>query len=181
MAEQQQQQQQPEIKTSSYANPMFNYAGSILYLTNPDEVIRKMELAFRGQREVRKGIVQSIGEPLMNEKGINSVVGMVQSIVNQAAVMSDFEKSDLPVLMEFLTDTVCKDLMLNRRLYEITNPAARDKILFEACTNSFVILRRSFEGGERRFWKGSQQEITTNIQGGQKKGLFSGLFNSGRR
>ena len=171
-----QQVQQPDIRANAYANPMNNFQGSILYLTNPDQMIKKMELSFRGVHETKKGVYEQVGDPLMNEKGISSITGEVQAIVNQASVMSEFERKDIPMLMDFLSDTVCKDLMLNRVLYGITNPAARDKIFFEATTTCFVILKRGFEGGERRFWKGTQLDTTTTINQPQKKGLFSGLF-----
>jgi hypothetical protein len=74
--------------------------------------------------------------------------------------------------MDFLADTIAKDLMLNRYYYEIKNSSARDRIFYEVLATTFVCLRRAHGEGERKFWKGSQQEITTNIGGMQKKQGF---------
>ena len=159
------QTQQPIIQSSPYMSPMHQFGGSILLLTNPENMLYKLELSYRSMMEDKDGNLKSLGNPLMNDLGINSVIGQIQSIVNQVTVMSNLNKMEVPVLIDFLGDTLAKDLMINRIKYEIKTPVARDKIYFSALTTSFICMKRAYEEGDRRFWKGSQQDITTRHEG----------------
>jgi len=162
---------------SSYLSPMQSYGSSIVSMTNPEDELFKMELTLRGQILDKDGNVKQAGEPLLNEEGINNVIGTVQTLVNRISVMSNFNKYEVPMLIDFLGDTLAVDLMLNRVRYGIKNVAVRNKIFFTVLSTSFVTLKRGFEEGEKRFWKGSQQEITTTVRNAaQGKGLFRSLF-----
>lgn len=175
--EQEEVEDQPTIKTSAYANPMQHYGNAINTLTDPKKDLYKLELFFKGKRETRSGELIKVSEPLMNDEGINSVLGIVQSIASQTTVMGNLDKHEVPQLMDFMADTLAKDLMMNRVKYGIVNPTARDSIYFASLSTSFSVMKRAFEEGDRRFWKGSQQDIrTTVVTDGQKKGgLFSRL------
>lgn len=171
----------PTVKSSPYANPMHNYGSSIIAMTNPDDELYKMELTFRSEVTDAKGNVKSVGKPLMNELGINSVIGIVQSLVNRVTVMSNLNKHEVPMLIDFLGDTLAKDLMMNRRKYGIKTSTARTKIFFTALATSFVTMKRAFEEGEKRFWKGSQQEIITRVdRRNEKQGVMSGFMGWGK-
>jgi len=177
----QQQPGQPVIRSTPYASPMHNFGGSILLLTNPENELTKMELTFRSMRVDAKGNTQVVGDPLMNELGINSVIGQVQSIVSQVTVMSNLNKNEIPMLTDFLGDTLAKDLMLNRVNYEIKTPAARDRIYFTALATAFICMKRAYEEGDKRFWKGSQQEITTRIEGAKQPSMIGKLAGWGNK
>lgn len=170
-----QPQQEGGLKLSPYQNPMHNFGSAIITLTNPENELKNMELAFRSQRQDYTGAIKDYGEPLMNELGINSVVGQVQAVVSRNAIMSDIDKYSIPLLIDFLGDTLAKDLMLNRNMYDIKNVSARDKIFFQALTTAFLVLRRGYEGGDRRFWKGSQQDVRQTIVTEGQKGFLSKL------
>ena len=166
----------PEIRSTPYMAPMHQYGSAIMYLTNPENELFKMELAFRGQQIDKEGNIKEIGDPLMNEVGIQSVLGTVQATVNQVGIMSNLSKQDITILMDFLGDTLAKDLMMNRVTYNMTNPSARDRVFFIAISLAFETLRRAEDHNEKTFWKGSQQEITTRIMNeGKKGGLLSAL------
>lgn len=159
----------PITNPMPYRNPAQNYGGSIVQLTNPDSELRKMEQTFRSIIVDKKGTIIQVGDPLMNELGISSVIGQVQSIVNRVTILSNLNEKEVPILIDFLGDTIAKDLMVNRKAYEIESPATRDKIFFSAITTSFVCMKRSFNQGERIFWSKIQQEIKTIVEGQQKK------------
>lgn len=168
-------EEQPTIRSTPYMSPMHNYAGSIVMLTNPENDLHKLELTFRSLKEGARGELIETGEPLMNELGVSSVMGIIQSIVSQVTIMSNFTKNEIPMLMDFLGDTLARDLMMNRVTYDIKSPAARDKIYFTALSSSFICMKRAYEEGEKRFWKGSQQEIKTTVESNQKKGWLSSI------
>ena len=169
------QQVQPQIRTTPYANPMSNYGSSILMLTSPKNSLYELELTYRGLRENKDGDFIKVGKPLMNEEGVNSVLGIAQSIINQVTILGNLNKTDIPSLMELLSDTLARDLMINKLRYEITDSTARDKIYFSTLSSAYITMKRAFEEGDRRFWKGSQQEIRTVVDNpnSKKGGLFS--------
>ena len=155
--------------------------GSIMFLTNPENELAKMELSLRSMMVDSKGIARSVGKPLLNEIGICSVMSQVQSIVNQNQIMSNYEEKHVLVIVGFLADTLCLDLMMNTVNYDIQNISARDKIFFLALSTAFSTMMRSKDEGEKRFWKGSTQEITTRVEGmpsGKKKGGVLGFISN---
>lgn len=161
------------IRSSPYSSPMYNYGSGIVLLTNPNTEIRELELNYRCAVLDEDNKLKYYGKPLMNDIGIKSVIGQVQAIVNKMTVMNGFEKGEIISLVDYLGDTLAKDLMMNRLNYEIVSETARDRIYFAALTTSYITLKRAFNEGDRRFWKGSQQEIKQIVETQQKrKGLF---------
>lgn len=172
----------PQIRSSPYASPMHNFGSSIDSLTNPDSELYKMEMTFRSMRLDKEGKEIKAGEPLMNELGISSIMGTIQSIVNQVTIMSNLDMNEVKMLIDFLGDTLAKDLMMNREAYGITSNSARDKIYFTALTTSYLTMKRAFEEGDKRFWKGSMQEVVTKIQQENNRGgLLQSLNPFGRK
>lgn len=163
--------QAPQVRSTPYQSPMHNYGSSIMYLTNPEHELYKLELTLRSEILDTEGKPKKMGEPLMNEKGICAVIGIVQTIVNQVTVMSVLDKREIPVLMDFLADTLAKDLMLNTGAYEMRKQD-RDKVFFTVLTSAFICMKRATDEGlsDKKFWRGSVQEITSKIEGQQKKG-----------
>lgn len=170
----------PEVRTSPYQSPMHAFAGSIILLTNPENELYKLELTLRGLVE-SQGRLVARGDALLNDEGVRSVLGQAQAIVNRVTVMSNLEDRDIERLMDFMADTLAKDLMMNRVFFGVQNASARDRIFFEVLTTSFICMKRAAGEGERRFWKGSQQEITTRMDGIQKKqGILSKALGWGK-
>ena len=169
------------VQSSPYASPMHNYAGSIILLTNPDQELHKLELTFRNIVLDKKGNATAVGVPLMNDEGVRSVIGQVQAIVSQVTVMSNLDVRVRDSLRDFLADTIAKDLMLNRMKYGIVNSSARDRIFMEAISMAIITMNRAADEGERKFWKGSQQEIITHgTAPGGKGGLMQRALGWGK-
>ena len=176
-----QQLNPPHINTSPYESPMHNFPNSINTLTNPENEVYKLELTLRSMKLDVKGNPVFCGDPLLNEAGIVSIIGQVQALVNQVTIMSNFNDDDIPKMIDFIGDTIAKDLMMNRVKYGITNVTARDRIFFASLSTVFVTMKRALDEGEKRFWKGSQQEILMRSEGassGKKSGLLSSFMNS---
>jgi len=167
------------VRSPQYQNPMHQYGSAIITLTDPANELHKMELTFRSAKPDADGnaVIIKGSKPLMNDHGIMSVIGVVQSLVSQVTVMSNLNKTEVPMLMDFLGDTLAKDLMVNRLEYGITSVSARDKIYFTALSTAFVTLKRAFEEGDKRFWKGSVQEIHSKVESSNKsRGMLSRIL-----
>ena len=99
-----------------------------------------------------------MGKPLANEKGINAIMGIVESIVNHTNTLGNFDKN----LMEFFFDTIksdiVTDIMINREAYSIDRKN-RDLIVGDVMRFSVAFATRPFEEGDKKFWKGSVSEI----------------------
>lgn len=175
-------QQQPQAY--GFANPMTNLGSTVLLLTNPDEQLDRLEMALRCLYQDSEGTVHHIkgldGQnmpPLLNEYGVASVISTVRTVVSRVTVMSNLEDKEIEMLMLFLADTLARDLMMNRMAYGLHDPTARDKIFFDCLTQAYVCLKRALKEGDRRFLKGSAQEITTTLhQDGQGQGMIGKLL-----
>jgi hypothetical protein len=174
---------QPRVPQMPFLSLAQQYGSSMLQMTNPEGEMQKMELALRSQVVDKDGNPQQVGEPLLNEIGLSSVIGQVQAIVNQTTIMSNFDKNEIPILVDYLGDTLAKDLMINRVSYNIRTKAARSKIYYIALASAFICLKRAFEQGERGFWGRIQQEIKQYVEGGNSSqgGFFQKLFGWGAK
>jgi hypothetical protein len=174
---------QPRQPQMPFLNMAQQYGSSMLQMTNPEGEILKMEMALKSQVVDKEGKVRQVGRPLLNEIGLSSVIGQVQTIVNQTTIMSNFDKHEIPILVDYLGDTLAKDLMINRVAYEIQTKAARSKIYYIALSSAFICLKRAFEQGERGFWGRIQQEIKQYVEGGSSNqgGFFQKLLGWGAK
>lgn len=170
----------PQQIPMNLTSPMHNMGSNIVFLTNPENELRKLELTLRNATEDANGEVIYSGEPLLNEEGIRSVIGVIQSIVSQVTIMSSLQDWEVESIGDFLADTLARDLMLNRIQYEINNPSSRDKIYFSALSTARITMNRGRNESDKKFWRGSQQEITTTINSDQNKKGFR-LFPFGGR
>lgn len=162
---------------SPYQSPMHMYGSAIMTLTNPQNELYRMELTFRSMILDDDDKPRQVGDPLMNEEGIASVIGQVQAIVNQVTVMSNMDKNDVPNLILYFGDTLAQDLMMNREKYGIKNISARARISTVALLSAYITLKRAFEEGDKRFWKGSVQEIKSTVEQQNRNRSFLSRIN----
>jgi len=123
------------------------------------------------------GEVVVLGEPRMNEQGINDILGMIASLTNQVAILSNFETREIESLMELLSDTLCMTLMVNKRKYGITNTADLNMINQSTMSVAFITIKRGYLEGEKKFWKGSVQEIKSTVENVGSGGFSLGKLN----
>lgn len=160
-AQPQAQQQRPLVP---YTNPMGAYGSSIILLTNPENAVFKVECKFRNIKVDDEGKVVRLGDPLMNDYGISQVIGMIESAVNESTVWAWLEdRPEVDNIRNFFADTLARDLMRNRVVYNISDESARDRIFMESVIFVHLCLKRAFKQGERGFWKGSNQNVRHEV------------------
>ncbi len=165
----------------NFASPMYSQSGTIMAMTSPEEELINLRLILRNQVKDENGkIIQNKGDALLNEKGVSAVIGHVQSLMHRVTIMSNLKDREIMMLMDYNADTLSRDLMMNRVHYNIKSPSSRDKIYYSALAMIFVTLKRADSEGDRRFWKGSQQEITTRLESNATRNpsLFSKIGNA---
>lgn len=163
-----QQQYQQQVP---YQSPVSPFSGSIVLLTNPESELHTMELKLRNIIQDGDGNYQKVGLPLMNEEGIRFIIGTAHYIVNQITVFSELKPAIINNFALTLADDLTLTLMLSKRKYAIRNHEFTRTIIVDGISMaSYICMMRAHEGGERKFWKGSTQEITSRVEGMPKKG-----------
>lgn len=168
-----------DLRSVPYSTPMHNFQSAITTLTSPEDELYMLELELRSMTLDKDGNPKQIGEPLLNEEGIRSILFQIRAAMSRVVIMSNLTEKFVADGTIYLAESLAKDLMMNRDKYEITNTMTRTKI-YRLCNMTInTVLKRSQDEGERRFWKGSQQEITTRIDGGQNKsgGMWGAVKN----
>lgn len=159
--------------------PLNSYGSSILLLTSPDDALYDLELSFRNWIEDGQGGYKIVGVPLMNDFGISKVLGLVRSNVNRVVNMSNFEKGYAERKTFEVIMTLNKDLLVNGKLYGITN-ISNKALIIEMCDSLvYASIRRGYAEGDKRFLKGSQQETTVRTETTGNKGGGFGWFSGG--
>lgn len=168
----QQMQQQGSLPMVS---PMNFNSGNMVYMTNLDRELQRLEQSLRGVIVDTTGNVIGQGVRLTNERGIKAIIGQVSSIVNTNTVMSNLDEQNISALGIGLLNDLCLMLMMNKRAFEIQSDDARSAILSRCLNLALITLKRGFQGDDKRFWKGTIQEINYGVsgsQGQQKQGLL---------
>lgn len=166
----------PSMAGGAYQSPQDKYGSSIIALTNPKDDLSKFELFLRSMRKNADGTFSSVGKPLLNDKGINAVMACIESLVHSMNTLSNFDKRNIEFFVVGLCDTITKDLMMNRITYDVDRKN-RDIIVDNAVRFAHGFVMRAFNEGDRKFWKGSTQELkhTQEIVG--QKGMSLNPFN----
>lgn len=166
------EQQPTQVRSTPYSSPMHNYGSSIIFMTSPEDDLREMELALRSLSENTDGSYELVGVPLMNNYGINKILMLIRAILNRSTFMGNFKDRHIEGIMDLVGDTLSRTLMINKNRFGIIDMSTRDEISFIVSMSCYIALSRGKDEGEKRFWKGSTQEITTNVSGNQPRNGF---------
>lgn len=155
--------------------PLQMLNSNMLFLTNPDKELQQLELKFRGKVIINDEIMK-VGEPLMNEEGINWVMIQVRSAVSQLGIMGNTDEKKIPQLMNYFSDGLILNLMVSRGKYAM-GYEARDVVTRSAIRLVYSCYMRSLNEGDRRFWSRIVQEVkqTSEVTTNKKGGLLSML------
>lgn len=166
------------VKINNVQNPLQTLGGNILIMTNPKDEIFRIELTMRNMFLDNKGNYQNVGgsyKPLLNEMGIRRILGLLDSLISRNSILSDVNRAEIGRIMISTSKVIILELMQGKR-YEIVNLTARNTILKQSQNLMYMTLMRARDGGEKRWLKGSQQELTYRTeQSNPKKGFFDRL------
>lgn len=145
-------------------------SGNMIAMTNPDREIKNIEEMLRGNPEKKL-------DPLMNDKGVNKMIGLVRAIVNRGTIMSNMSDTLLYKIMEGHALTCVKLLMMNKDEFGIKSDADRTAIFHLCVTMAHITILRGREGDDKRFWKGNVQEINYMMHGDNPQPGLVSRFN----
>lgn len=163
----------------AYESPIRELGSTVIFLTSADDELHEFELDLRNMYERDNQLIKA-GEPLLNERGIRSVLRHVRPTVNRLSIMSNYEKNRIKEKLLIMLDNLTLDLALHGKEYGIKCAYDGSVIIQAAVDYCESSLGRALEQGERRFLKGSHQEVT--LHNDQKKqGLMGNMLGWGRR
>jgi hypothetical protein len=124
---------------------------AILEHTDPVRILEEVDLKLRGMHVRSDGKVSELTEPLMNDKGVNKILLILSSVVNQNTILSALEDAEIGKLMIQVSDTIVDDLTMNWKEYGIKDKNLLDVVCDTVLIPSFTALKRALRGGERKF------------------------------
>ena len=83
---------------------------------------------------------------LLNERGIEAMVGLMRSIVDKNVTMSVYSDKEISSIMVDFHRTVSKDLAYNWVDYEVGSEATFDKVVAIVTNNFYSALKRARNG-----------------------------------
>lgn len=119
--------------------------------TNPSHVIKEIELSLMNKEEMPDGTIKKLGEPLMNDRGVNRMKFIMRSIINQNTILSHLKDAEINKLIMEKADNIIDDLTLNWKEYGISDKMMLDHIVDAVIMPAFFALKRALEQNEKNW------------------------------
>jgi len=154
---------------------------SLQFRLSPDKTVMEIEKELRGGYHQyvidNKGQetleFKKIGEPLLNDYGIQAVMRRIRSIINSSTVQGNLSEQDFKKFMKNFHIQLARDLMINYYKYEM-NLGDYSNIIQSITGFVYLFLSRTINDGERETMKNISKEMYRDgdYSSGSKKGLF---------
>jgi len=166
---------------SSLPYPMpYNEEANIIKQTDPKHIIEELKHVLRGEEfDEEKQAWVKVRKPLLNEKGIRSIMTDIKGVVNQNTILSNLNEQEISNIIVNLGDTLRIKLSANRKEFDI-NKFELNTILFTILNMSYPALKRAYAQGERIWHKtisSEQRHVVISPEESKKRsGGFFKLF-----
>jgi hypothetical protein len=182
----------------NYSSPVDRYGTQIAVLTDPSDDLYNFELFLRCLKQNENGELIKIGKtlinefgkvvkdengnnliewkPLMNDVGINSILLSMHSILNTKTPLSNLDDEEIFILIFDLGKDLITNLTFNKDKYECEN-CNRSVIVGAATRFCYIFLKRPYGEGDRKFFKGTSQEVTHKNEITKPQGSSLNPFN----
>lgn len=151
------QQQQIDAQQMAYMPQLHEQAQQnqavLVAQTDPKRVVKEIVLRLKGLEEKPDGSLIQVSQPKMNKEGIDNVIFMLDSHINDNIRLSHLTNDEIGHIMDSLQEDLVDDLTLNWRHYGIKRKTDLDSINNSILINVFNILKRA-EGQNEKNWLG---------------------------
>jgi len=162
---------------------MYNNEGSLKYQIEATDIIEDIMKSLRAQLPVlnsKTGRVEyhtpSNVEPIINEKGINSIMTSLRSRLTKIFILSDLDQETISFMTIQLGKNLIEDLYHNWQEYEVKDSAAASLIVSIICDTTYATLRKGYKGNYLKFLRTTHsiQEVQhNNTRGNVPTGMNS--------
>jgi len=177
-----QSQQLQSPQQQSFAPQLFEQVQQrnavLVEQTNPKKIVKDIVLRLKGMEVLPNGQETKVGEPKMNQKGIEKMSFLLESHINQNVILSHLNEAEIGNMINILSEDLVDSLALNWREFGIKDKTDLDDINNSILMNVFLALKRA-EGQNEKNWLGkiSVENIGSGSQmPGVKKGGFWDKF-----
>lgn len=162
------QKQQLDNQTTTYAPQLQEQIAQsqavLVTQTNPNKVIKDIELSLENKERNVDGTIVVLGPPLMNKEGLNRMRFIMRGVINQNTILSHLEEDQIGRIVTRLADDLTDDLTLNWKEYGIKDKMMLDHIINSIIFPAYMALMRAYGQNEKNWLKGITVET---ISGGR--------------
>jgi len=157
----------------------FGYASALQIRLDADPLLQRLEMNLRGIREsieVKDGrpvvVIKEDGMPLMNDVGVQAILGKLRGIVNPQVVQGNFDKIEYGDYLCRHRKAIATDLMTNLHNYQLKedNFLGVMDLIFSALE---PFISRLKDNKERESYAATIRSVESNSQL-RSKGGFGG-------
>jgi hypothetical protein len=113
--------QQYSTNTKEYvSNPQQTNSDMLRYLLDYSKELQEIEQNLRGMRwNVRSSRMERVNMPLMNDYGVNNILGIIRAYINKNIKLSNFDEAQIQMIIGILHRRVADDLVKHQLEYGI--------------------------------------------------------------
>lgn len=159
----------------------YNIASALQIRLDTDPILQRLEMHLRGFREsieVNEGqpqiVIKEDGEPLMNDAGIQAILGKLRSIINPQVVQGNFKEEDYGDYLCRHRKAIATDLMNNMNRYGLKedNYLGVMDLIFSVLEPFISRLR---DNKERESYAATIRSVESNTSQLRSKGGLGGM------
>src|SRR3990167_10878754 len=157
-------QQQPYFPPQSPIDEV-----TLVSQTNPHSLLVELQHKLRSEIAIEDQYGNKMWErppeikPMLNERGVHSILIDAYSVVNQNTILSNLSEEDVSKIVIELGKSVTFKLAMNWKEFECEK-SNLSTIVLTVSTMAYTALRRGFEQGERTFLKTAVRTTETIMQ-----------------
>ena len=153
--------------------------GMFKWALSGEEMITQFQHLCRGEQATSTPVTQTmpdgtkyetvqtkwtkVSDALMNELGIQSVSSTLYSFLNRNVFLTNLSEHRGMNLARDILLAVNEELFLNRKKYDLLSTNF-NSVVTKVETLCISAIQRPFEQGEKKFWKGTSQEIIQKLE-----------------
>lgn len=121
-----------------------------------------------------KTVLNPIGVPLVNEKGVQALLGLMSNIINSQSVQGNWKSERYEdYVYESDVDVITKNVFTNRLIWDIKEESYMDLICDAFISLVQPFISRTIDNKERESYNSMQSRETT-VQNEGRRGMFTG-------
>lgn len=156
--------------------PLVSMGSIITTITNPSNILYQLELDLRSATLDEFGLPKQVDKPMLNEVGILAILRMTRSVVNPNTHFGNLKDDESEGLRNYLADSLCKALMVNKKKYGIKNQETASQITQIVISFAAESLSRGRGGDDKRFFGKTTTEVNSTLNTQKKdKGILDKL------
>lgn len=144
-------EQQERLYAPQLKEQIAEVQAAVIAQTNPSRSLKIILRGLNGEILNENNEYETMGEPIMNKKGITKMASILIPFVNDAMRFGNIREAEAKRISLQIVDDITTEVGINWREYGIRDPSYKDLVV-DTCLGLIVVtLSRSVEGDDKRF------------------------------